>query len=180
MKDHRRQTVSQNKNVRSWYLVVTKPQSEFKAQDNLNRQGYETYLPLVQTTRRRNGKNVKRTEAFFPRYLFIHLDTESDNWSPIRSTIGVAGMVRFGGLPAVVPETLINKLINSEDEIGNQSINKKELKPGEQVEIIDGPFAGYKAIYQKMKSTKRVSVLLDIVGKNTQLTLSVHELEIVQ
>lgn len=33
--------------ARSWYLVVTKPKSEFKAQENLRRQDYETYLPLV-------------------------------------------------------------------------------------------------------------------------------------
>ena len=63
---------------RSWYLVVTKPQSEFKAQENLSRQGYETYLPLVQTSRRRNGKIVNRTEALFPRYLFIYLDKETE------------------------------------------------------------------------------------------------------
>ena len=54
---------NQNNSNRSWYLVVSKPQSEFKAQENLLRQGYETYLPLVQNTRRRNGKNIKRTEA---------------------------------------------------------------------------------------------------------------------
>lgn len=168
-----------NKNqTRSWYLIVTKPQSEFKAQENLLRQGYETYLPLVQTSRRRNDKTIKRTEAFFPRYLFISLDKETDNWSPIRSTFGVAGMVRFGGMPAVVPENMVANLKNNENEFGLQSFEKKELKQGDKVEIIDGPFTGYKAIYQKMKSTERVSVLLDIVGKNTQVTLSVHELEI--
>ena len=168
-----------NNSLRSWYLVVTKPQSEFKAQENLLRQGYETYLPLVQTSRRRNGKVVNRTEAFFPRYLFIYLDKETDNWSPIRSTLGVAGLVQFGGLPAVVPENLIVNLKSNEDEFGLQSFEKKELKQGDLVDIIDGPFEGYKAIYQKMKSTERVSVLLDIVGKNTQVTLSMHELEIV-
>lgn len=168
-----------NKNhTRSWYLIVTKPQSEFKAQENLLRQGYEIYLPLVQTSRRRNGKNIKRTEAFFPRYLFIFLDKETDNWSPIRSTIGVAGMVRFGGLPAVVPELMIDNMKNNEDEFGLQNLKKKELKTGDSVQIIDGPFEGHKAIYQEMKSSVRVSVLLDIVGKNTQVTLSVHELEI--
>jgi transcriptional antiterminator RfaH len=161
----------------SWYLILTKPQSEFKAQENLQRQGYETYLPLVQTSHRRNGKNIKRTEAFFPRYLFISLDTETDNWSPIRSTFGVAGMVRFGGMPAQVTKIIIDKLKNNEDEFGLQSTEKKELKPGEKVGIIGGPFDGYKAVFQKMKSTERVSVLLDIVGKNTQVTLSVHELE---
>ncbi len=167
-----------SKQTRSWYLVVSKPKSEFKAQENLLRQGYEVYLPLVQNTRRRNGKNVKRTEAFFPRYLFIHLDKENDNWSPIRSTLGVAGMVRFGGMPAEVPESLIENLKQNENESGCQEIERKELKKGDKVEIIDGPFEGYKAVYQKMKSTERVSVLLDIVGKNTQVTLSIHELEI--
>ena len=171
-------TSNQSKQNRSWYLVVTKPKSEFKAQENLSRQGYEIYLPLVQTSRRSNGKNVKRTEAFFPRYLFISLDKETDNWSPIRSTIGVAGMVRFGGMPAVVPENMITNLKNNENEFGLQSFEKKELKQGDKVEIIDGPFEGYQAVYQKMKSTERVSVLLDIVGKNTQVTLSVNELEI--
>ena len=163
---------------RSWYLVLTKPQSEFKAQENLLRQHYETYLPLVQSLRRRNGKNVTRTEAFFPRYLFISLNKETDNWLPIRSTIGVANIVRFGGMPAVVPDNMIANLKDNEDECGRQISEKKELKQGDKVGIIDGPFEGHKAIYQKMKSIDRVSVLLDIVGKNTQVTLSVHELEI--
>ena len=171
-------TAKSNNQARSWYLVVTKPQSEFKAQENLLCQGYEIYLPLVQNSRRRNGKHIKRTEAFFPRYLFISLDKENDNWAPIRSTIGVAGMVRFGGMPAVVPDVLIENMKNNQDEFGLQVIQKKELLIGDSVEIIDGPFVGHKAIYQGMKSSERVSVLLDIVGKNTQVTLSVHELEI--
>lgn len=165
-------------NTRSWYLVVTKPQAEFKAQENLLRQGYETYLPLVQTTRRRNGKRINRTEAFFPRYLFISLDQDTDNWAPIRSTIGVVGMVRFGGMPAVVPEELITKLKENESEFGLQAIKQKTLKPGDKVEIIDGPFVGYHAVYQGLKTAERVSILLDIVGKNTQVILSTHELEI--
>lgn len=163
---------------RCWYLIVTKPQSEIKAQENLLRQGYQTYLPLVQTSRRRNGKNIKSTEAFFSRYIFISLDKKTDNWSPIRSTIGVAGMVRFGGMPVQVPNALIDNLKNNQDEFGLQLIHKKELKQGDKVEIIAGAFDGYKAIYQKMKNTERVSVLLDIVGKNTQVTLSIHELNI--
>ena len=52
---------------RSWYLVHTKPRQENLAQENLERQGYETYLPRVYQTRRRNGRYVKTMEAFFPR-----------------------------------------------------------------------------------------------------------------
>lgn len=172
-------TINNKIQTRSWYLVITKSQSEFKAQENLLRQGYETYLPLIQTLHRRNGKNIKRTEAFFSRYLFILLNKETDNWSPIRSTIGVAGMVRFSGMPAVVPENMIGDLKNNENEFGLQLFEKKELKQGDKVKVIDGPFEGYKVKYKKMKGTERVSVLLDIVGKNTQVILSMHELQIV-
>ena len=142
-------TINNKNQTRSWYLIVTKPQSEFKAQENLLRQGYETYLPLVQTSYRRNEKNINRTGIFFPRYLFISLDKESDNWSPIRSTFGVAGMVRFGGMPAAVPESLIENLKNNENEFGLQSFEKNELKQGDKIDIIDGPFEGHKAVYQK-------------------------------
>ena len=167
-----------NNHKRSWYLIVTKSQSEFKAQENLLRQGYEIYLPLVQTSRRRNGKLVNRTEAFFPRYLFICLDKESDNWAPIRSTIGVTGLVRFGGMPSVVPQNMILNLKNNENEFGFQLVENKKLTLGDKLEIINGPFEGYKAVFQKMKNSERVSVLLDIVGKNTQVILNVNELEI--
>jgi hypothetical protein len=40
------------------------------------------------------------------------------------------------------------------------------------------PAVVLKLIIENMKSNERVSVLLDIVGKNTQVTLSAHELEI--
>jgi len=112
--------VNSNNQSCSWCLIATKPQSEFKAQENLLRQSYEVYLPLVQTSRRRNGKKIKRTEAFFLATLFISLDKGTDNWSPIRSTIGVAGMVRFGGMPAVVPENMIANLEKNENKFGFQ------------------------------------------------------------
>ena len=46
----------------------------------------------------------------FPRYLFIQLDRENDNWMPIRSTIGVQNLVQFGGIAARVPDNLISDL----------------------------------------------------------------------
>jgi len=166
-----------NKQKRCWYLAYTKPQNEFKAKENLLRQGYQVYLPVVQHNRRRNGKNIKCAEAFFSRYLFVYLDKEADNWAPIRSTIGIANMVRFGGMPAVVPDVLIENLKQNENELGLQITRHKEFKAGDSVQIIDGVFEGYQAVYQNMKSAERVSVLLDIVGTNTHVTLSMHVLE---
>jgi len=163
---------------RSWYLVYTKPRQEQLAEENLNRQGYETYLPLVQNTRRRNGRYIKIIESFFPRYLFIHLDCVRDNWAPIRSTLGVSKIVEFGGVPAIVPEQLINGLQQNQDERGLQQINETELKPGDEVVIIDGSFAGNTGIFQQRKGAGRVAVLMDIIGKYTEVTLSEHQLSI--
>ena len=133
---------------------------------------------MTQKKIRRNGKYIHTTEAFFPRYLFIKLNQETDNWRPISSTIGVACIVRFGGIPAMVPEGLINSLKSSEGEIGLQPLVEKKLNPGEKITVIDGPFAGYHGVCQQLKSSERVSILLDIVGRNTQVTLSVHDLKL--
>jgi transcriptional antiterminator RfaH len=166
-----------NNNERNWYLVYSKPRMEQVAQENLQRQGYETYLPMLRQTRRRNGRYYDSIEACFPRYLFIHLDTRTDNWSPIRSTLGVAKMVEFGGLPAMVPNDLIAALQANENADGLQQLQEPELKAGDKVTVLEGPFAGYQGIYQQHQSRERVAILMDIVGKNTLMTISVHELQ---
>ena len=147
------------------------------AEENLKRQGYETYLPLVQQTRRRNGKNIKVTESFFPRYLFIYLDDKTDNWAPIRSTLGVSHLIRFGGEAVVVPMRLIYELKQNENECGFQQYHDNDLMLGDNITVIGGPFAGQQGIYQHKKGTERVAILLDIVGKNTLVTLNVNELQ---
>ena len=80
---------------KAWYLIYTKPRQERYARENLERQGYEVYLPLIRDRRRRKGRYVETVDALFPRYLFIHLDQDTDNWSPIRSTFGVSGLGLF-------------------------------------------------------------------------------------
>jgi len=163
---------------RSWYLIHAKPRMEKHAEENLNRQGYETYLPMVKLRRRRSNRYIHIVEAFFPRYLFIHLCPKTDNWAPIRSTLGVSRLIEFGGIPAIAPADFIDLLKKNEDELGFQEIEKKEIKAGDKVIIIGGPFAGYSGIYNKKKSAERVMVLLDIVGNRSELTMSEHDLQL--
>ena len=87
-------------------------------------------------------------------------------------------MVRFDGVPAVVPDELILALQSNDDEDGIQNLLQKDLKRGDKVTIIDGPLAGYQGIYQQQNSAERVAVLVDLVGKNTLLNISVHDLQI--
>ncbi len=89
--------------MRAWYLVYSKPQQERVALENLERQGFTAYLPLVRARRRRQTRVVHVIEPMFPRYLFVNLSDLTDDWGPIRSTIGVSNLVRFGNEAARAP-----------------------------------------------------------------------------
>ena len=114
-----------------------------------------------------------RIEPMFPRYFFIHLDTESDNWAPIRSTVGVTNLVRFGMTPSPVPDDLIQVLRDRDDSAGVQDIPMHEFKEGDKVRIEEGPFMGYEGIFLAKTSQERVLVLLDIVGKSAKARIDV-------
>ena len=107
-----------------WYLVHTKPLSEAIAQTNLERQGYEVYYPrLEQTVRRKNGWRMT-IEALFPRYVFLRIDSDRQTLSPVRSTLGVATVVRFGAEFAVVPDRVVCDLRSRADpESGLHRLN---------------------------------------------------------
>ena len=164
-------------NERNWYLIFTKPRMERQAVEHLERQGYCTYLPLMAATRRQRGRYRQIIEPCFPRYLFIHLNTRTDNWAPIRSTIGVSRLVEFGGIPAIVPDELVRELQCREDETGLQRPPEPLFKPGDPVTVMNGPLTGLQGIFQATKGSDRVAVLLDIVGKNTLTTLAIHDLK---
>jgi transcriptional antiterminator RfaH len=130
----------------------------------------------MRTPRRRAGRRIIRVEPMFPRYLFIHLDTESDNWAPIRSTLGVANLVRFGLYPSAVPDDLVAALRAREDAAGVQDIPLHTFEEGQKVRIEEGPFMGYEGIFLARTSQERVMVLLDIVGKAARAKVNIEHL----
>ena len=94
------------------YVIHTKWASETVAESNLQRQGYEVYLPRLARTVRRRGRLREQIVPLFPRYLFLRLNEGSQVLGPVRSTTGVARVVRFGSSYATVPDQLIRVLHN--------------------------------------------------------------------
>jgi len=180
--DFKTETISRDKLAceADWFVVYTKPRQESVAQENLERQQFEVYCPRIQLTKRRKSDLVPVIEPFFPRYLFMRLNSEQDNWAPVRSTRGVCGLVKFEGVPKAVPAKLIQALKENENPDSLQSVVSKTWKSGDSVEIEQGPFAGYSCIFQAQKSADRVCVLLDIVGKCTRATLLQQDLKVPQ
>ena len=107
----------------------------------------------------------------FPRYLFIQLSEKTDDWGPIRSTFGVSNLVRFGQLPARVPDYLISTIKVREDEAGLCILPEREYKKGDRVRIAEGPFEGYEATLYSRNSDDRIIVLLKIAENFVKVKL---------
>ena len=154
-----------------WYVVQTKSHQEVVACANLERQGYVTYLPQLKCTRRRRGKWQSVTEPFFPRYLFIQLTGGEDDFSPIRSTIGVIKLLRFGEHPASISDDAI-KTIKQQEYYAEQEQVQGQFpwKPGDRLDVTDGPFAGLSGIFEKQKN-ERVVILLDLLGRYNRILI---------
>lgn len=162
----------------SWYLIYTKPRQESVAQENLQRQGFITYLPRIERSTRRRGKKVKCVDAFFPRYLFISLNKTTDNWSSIRSTIGVANLVRFTQYPTIVPDALISQLMLREDPDTGMHVELSGFVKGNKVRIKEGALTGYEGIFEANSSEERVIVLLNVMGNMSSVKVDADSLEL--
>ena len=149
--------------MKSWYLIKTKSRQEHVAIKNLKNQDYSTYCPTVKI----KNKNL----VLFPGYLFIYLDKEKENWSPISSTKGVVNFVRFGLNFAQVPDTVIKFLKANEPINKEKFINLNRLKSGDKIQITDGVFKNCVAIFKSSKPQERVVVLMNIIGQQQSVTI---------
>jgi transcriptional antiterminator RfaH len=146
-----------------WHLIYTKPQKEKVALDNLTRQNYECYLPLINKEKILRGKKILSEEPMFPRYLFVRLSRDGQqNWSPIRSSKGVSHLVNFGGLAASLDDETMDNLQQSIDK----ALVVKVFSMGDKVEILKGPFKGMEAIFNTYKGEERAMLLLNFMAKN--------------
>ena len=158
--------------MNNWYAIHTKPRQEIIAENNLQRQSFETYLPMIKQLCRRRGKWGNVIEPLFSRYLFVRLNLGIDDISTIRSTRGVSCLVRFGNEPAAVPDAFVDALMKMADEQTGVHLPKKPLfKQGDEITVLEGPFAGLSGIFQVSTGQQRAIILLDILGRAQRVNL---------
>lgn len=154
-----------------WLLAFTKPRGEKLAIENLERQGFQVFCPWFSAQKRRRGKWVWIEEALFPRYVFVGA-TPEQSWSPIRSTVGVSALVRFGGQVATVPEALIEQLQSAGEHRGQQVF----FKQGQPVLIVGDSFSGIEGIFQMSDGEERAQVLITLLGRPTTVKVQMADL----
>ena len=164
-------------NPPDWYLAYTKPRQEDLARVNLEQQGFESYLPLYKKFRKTEQGPVSVFEPMFPRYIFFRPGKPGQSISAVRSTKGITTIVRFGFEPAVIDEVLLQRIRQLEQDRNHATlVELSNLKAGQAVRLKHTALGGVEGLVQSV-SSKRVAVLLDILGRPAVVQLEHHQVE---
>lgn len=94
-----------------------------------------------------------------------------DDFAPIRSTLGVDGLVSFGCKPAIMPQEAIDAIHDHEHRLTNQNVDRLPWQPGDRVEIIGSAFSGLSGVFEAAHGSERVMVLLEMLGRMNRITI---------
>ncbi len=158
---------------RRWFAVHSLPHREAGAQQQLQNQGFHTFLPRCLKARRHARKLENVLAPIFPRYLFVVLDLDRDRWRSVNGTFGVARLVMMAGdRPQPAPRGVVEALIALAD--GRDVLRFDgggRLAVGQKVRILAGPFAEQIGLLQRLDDNSCVRLLLDIMGGGIAVTL---------
>jgi transcriptional antiterminator RfaH len=161
--------------MQRWYVVQSQPNAERKAIAHLERQGFVTYLPRY-LKRRRHARRVEIVSApLFPRYLFVGIDLGAQRWRSIFSTVGVSRLVCNGDAPTPIADQVIDMLRAREDAEGYVRLeNRANFQAGDRIRVLDGAFADCLGLYEGMRDSDRVAILLDLLGRKVRVTVDLE------
>ncbi|MFV9472846.1 transcription termination/antitermination NusG family protein [Advenella sp. RU8] len=168
-----------------WYVAYTKPRQEEFALSQLLQQDFNAYLPRYKILKKpaKNALNQEIQvvhEPMFPRYLFLQQPRQEQAINKAQHTRGIVTLVRFGVELATMPADLIAAIQEFEQHRNQASFNDiSPLKPGTKVTLNHNtPLQGLEGLVQTA-SSKRVVVLLNILGKPKTIKLEPNQLDII-
>ena len=158
-------------NLRLWYVVQTKPGNEDRAQNNLDRQEIENFLPRLETYEHRQGTMVHNIKPLFPNYLFakFHLGL---HYYKVKWTRGVNRILGNGSGPIAISGKVISTI---KERVGGNNLIRleDECKEGDIIHVTSGPFKDLMGIFQKkMSGQGRVRILLSLIGVDVPVQIS--------
>ena len=155
---------------KEWFILQFKSNSQHLAAKNLNQQGFETFLPLYDTTSRRLSRFISTSKPLFPGYMFIKFDRAESQWHKINNTYGVSRLITFNSLLKSIPTKFVDSLMKRYDSSG-KLIPIQKLKEGDRVKILKGPFADFIASVENYEREQRIWVLMDLMGRTTKIQI---------
>ena len=160
-----------------WYCVQTRPKSEHIASAGLERfAGVESYCPRIRYQKVTRRGKVWLREALFPNYIFAKFDVAL-NLRAVSASQAVVRVVGFGDLLGEVPDSVIASI---REEMGGEAerVIEVPIEEGDEVEVVQGPFAGMKGIVTRLADGKeRVRILMEILGQENHVDVPSENLK---
>lgn len=159
----------------AWYVVQCRANQNFRAQENLENQGFTCFQPRLRVEKLRAGRRDQCIEPLFPGYLFVQFEEYGPSWHTVRSTRGVSRVVAFGDQPASVPTEVIDALMQGARADDQLLADEPAIRPGDRLRIENGPFANLEATFQSYHGEQRAIVLLEMLHKQHRLNLALKD-----
>ena len=162
-----------------WYIVQTYSGHENKVKVNLEKRIeymnmgekiFRVEVPQKTVTQIKGNKKQEREEKIFPGYVFVEMIMDEDSWYVVRHTAGVTKFTGSAKRPIPAKESEIKKIIHR----STSQTQKVELdvKPGDKVRIISGPFSDFIAdIIEVYPDKAKIRANVSIFGRETPVEL---------
>jgi transcription termination/antitermination protein NusG len=181
-----------------WYVLTTFPNKEAKVMRAFKDRGISAYHPIVRRTEIFRGRRIDRSVPLFAGLIFIP-DFQANAGGV--EVDGVDRYLKFGDyypyLPECAPPVKRAKPWNSRyvkrdekkipDMIGIRRLEadgnipvarrRRLYRIGEHVRVVDGPFAFFNGKIERLDSSGRLKVLLDIFKRLTPVELDEGQIE---
>jgi transcriptional antiterminator NusG len=149
-------------NELAWYAVWTRSRHEQVVREQIERKGYEVFLPTITRWSRWKDRKKKIDWPLFPGYCFARF--EARERLPILTCTGVVSIVSFDGEPAPVPDHEIDgirRLVTSELQYDPCPL----VREGMVVEVTHGPLKSVIGRLVRKGAHARLVLSVDLIGQ---------------
>ncbi|MFC1629801.1 transcription termination/antitermination protein NusG [Patescibacteria group bacterium] len=164
---------------KKWYVIHTYSGYEDAVAKNLKQRieslGMEdkifnVLVPKEKKIKIKNGKRRTVEEKIYPGYVLVEMIVTDDSWYVVRNTPNVTGFVGAGTTPVPVSQEEIDIL---KKRMGVETPKYKiEVRAGDPVKIIDGPFKDFDGkVFEIDKERGKIKVLVNMFGRDTPVEL---------
>jgi transcriptional antiterminator RfaH len=149
---------------KTWYVLFTKPRAEKQVYERLVQMGIEAFLPLYTTLRQWSDRKRKVELPLFSSYVFVHI--RQADYLVVLQTPGCVKYVCFGGIPAKIPQHVIDNLRIL--TVGNPEMeaSKRNFHAGQKVRLAFGILKGLVGEIVQCGRYKRFSIRIENIGQN--------------
>ncbi len=172
-----------------WYVVHTYSGHENKVKQSIEKavelQGFkhrfgQVLIPMEEITEMKKGKKVKVNRKFFPSYVLVHLELDEEMMHLVNNIPGVTRFVGTGNRPIPVSEKEVDRILKRGETKTKETREIREIpfNVGEQVKVIDGPFADFNGVIDEINPERgKLKVMVGIFGRETPVELDFLQVE---